>query len=69
LYINISYLDIDTLTADLASEMQTVLEGYVSGALRRGDVYNENDEFLPEVLERAYVDAVSARLEESLFLV
>ena len=61
--INIDYLDIDALTADLAAEMQTALEGYVAGALRRGDVYNENDEFLPELLESAYVDAVSARLE------
>ena len=62
-YINVTYLDVEALTANLSSEMQLNLEKYTDTALRREDIYDKDNNFLPEVLEHAYVDAVSARLE------
>ncbi|MBQ2960237.1 MAG: phosphodiester glycosidase family protein [Oscillospiraceae bacterium] len=62
--IKISYLDIKALTANLSSDMQLCLEKYVNEASRRQDVYNDNNQFLPELLERAYVESINARMED-----
>lgn len=61
--IIIEYLDAKALSAELAPEMQLILEKYVDEARVPGEVYDDENAFLPEVLERAYAEAIAARLE------
>jgi hypothetical protein len=62
--INLSYLDIEALTSGLAPEMQNALSDYVNQALKSAEIYAEDKNFLPEVLEKAYAQAVGQRLEK-----
>jgi len=63
--ISIDYLDAEALGAELAPEMQRILEAYVLDAAVPGDVYSSDGSFLPELLQKAYTEAIEARLENA----
>ena len=62
--ILINYLDAEALSSDLSVQMQLCLENYMAEALRREEIYDAENNYLPSVLERAYVDAISERLAD-----
>ena len=60
--VSVTRLDVDALTADLAPEMQAIVEEIVPAARRRSDVYAEDGSYLPAVAADAYKKALQARL-------
>lgn len=63
--IGIKYLDAEALSAGLAPEMQELLRTYVESAARPEEIYSDDKAFLPEILERAYTEALDARITDA----
>lgn len=60
--VTVRYLDVAALTSGLESEMQTVLQERVGAARLRSEVYGDDRQYLPSVLEEAYGQALEQRL-------
>ena len=63
--VALRYLDVESLCMGLETEMQAILEGYVSQAKTPDEIYDAEKAFLPEVLESAYTKALATRLENA----
>lgn len=62
--IEFGYLDIRAMEADVESETIDVLGEFVQDR-PRSQMYDENDNYLPEVAQEAYLQALSAVLENA----
>lgn len=58
----VRYLDASAVTADLKAETESQLERLVSRRAAK-DVYDDEHNYLPEITEEAYLNAVTALLE------
>ena len=63
--VSVASLDLDALTSGIASEMQEKLAEYVENAYELSDVYDENGNYLPRVLDNAYSSVIMSRLRDS----
>ena len=62
--IRVSYLDLGSVTKDLKTRAQTLLESRVQNAKDISDVYDENNEYREDVVMEVLYDAVEEALQQ-----
>ena len=62
--IRVSYLDLGSVTKDLKTRAQTLLENRVQNAEDITDVYDENNEYREDVVMEVLYDAVEEALQQ-----
>lgn len=63
--ISLKALDLEALTLDLTPEIQALAAEHAAKASRRAELYDDEGDFLPEVLEELYTQAISERLSHA----
>lgn len=63
--IRFSYLDVNSLTAGMNADVNTLLAQYVEAAGKASEVYNDDNSYREEVVLRAWNEALDARIAEA----